>query len=157
VEAAPTGGACVRLAPAGRLAEACWRALPTHAPHVTPDAFVVMPDHLHGLVLFHAAPEAAPAAVPDAMPEAPRPTPAPHAGRRFGQPQAGSLSTLMRSYKAAVIRYKAAVIRAARPPARLRWQRSFHDRVVRDADELARIRHYIQANPAAWLARYGPG
>jgi hypothetical protein len=53
--------------------------------------------------------------------------------------------------------YKAAVTRAARrgPLPGFCWQRNFHDRVVRDADELARIRHYIQANPAAWLARYG--
>jgi REP element-mobilizing transposase RayT len=30
------------------------------------------------------------------------------------------------------------------------WQRSFHDRIIRDGRELARIRRYIANNPAKW-------
>ncbi|MFB6274049.1 MAG: transposase, partial [Salinibacter sp.] len=30
------------------------------------------------------------------------------------------------------------------------WQRNYHERVIRDEDELARLRRYIQANPARW-------
>jgi hypothetical protein len=34
--------------PIGHLVERCWRALPTHFPGVELDAFVVMPNHIHG-------------------------------------------------------------------------------------------------------------
>ena len=34
----------------GRIAEACWRFLPRHFPHVRLDAFVVMPNHIHGII-----------------------------------------------------------------------------------------------------------
>jgi REP-associated tyrosine transposase len=30
------------------------------------------------------------------------------------------------------------------------WQRNYHDRIVRDEDELTRIREYILNNPASW-------
>ncbi len=36
----------------GRIIEACWREIPAHFPNVMPDAFVVMPNHVHGVLLF---------------------------------------------------------------------------------------------------------
>jgi REP element-mobilizing transposase RayT len=36
----------------GELVHSCWLDIPLHFPHVTLDAFVVMPDHLHGVLLF---------------------------------------------------------------------------------------------------------
>jgi REP element-mobilizing transposase RayT len=30
------------------------------------------------------------------------------------------------------------------------WQRNYYDRIVRDEDELSRIREYIAVNPARW-------
>lgn len=43
--------------------------------------------------------------------------------------------------------YKGGVTRMA---GRRMWQRSFYDRVIRNADELAAIRDYIRNNPAQW-------
>lgn len=40
----------VRLNRAGRVAEACWLAIPEHFPHVELDAYVVMPNHVHGII-----------------------------------------------------------------------------------------------------------
>jgi hypothetical protein len=36
----------------GELVRSCWLDIPRHFPHVTLDAFVVMPDHLHGVLIF---------------------------------------------------------------------------------------------------------
>ena len=43
--------------------------------------------------------------------------------------------------------FKAAVSRQAGRPV---WQRSFHDRVIRDDDELEALRRYIEDNPLRW-------
>jgi putative transposase len=42
----------VRLSPVGLVAAACWEAIPAHADHVELDAFVVMPNHVHGILHF---------------------------------------------------------------------------------------------------------
>jgi hypothetical protein len=36
----------------GGIVRDCWREIPTHFPHVVTDAFVLMPDHIHGILLF---------------------------------------------------------------------------------------------------------
>jgi hypothetical protein len=63
------------------------------------------------------------------------------------RPSPGTVSVIVRSFKAAVTR-----------ELRLKglwndqpfWQKNFHDRVIRDKDELERIRAYIANNPVAW-------
>ena len=42
----------VELNAVGRIVEKVWHELPEHYPHVELDAFVVMPDHVHGIVVF---------------------------------------------------------------------------------------------------------
>jgi REP element-mobilizing transposase RayT len=36
----------------GKLVQTCWLAIPEHFPNVTVDAFVVMPNHVHGILLL---------------------------------------------------------------------------------------------------------
>ena len=43
-------GEAIELSDVGQAAEACWRAIPEHFPDVELGAFVVMPDHVHGIV-----------------------------------------------------------------------------------------------------------
>ena len=42
----------MRLSTAGELAERCWHALPFHFSHLSLDAFVIMPNHIHGILTF---------------------------------------------------------------------------------------------------------
>ena len=123
-------GGAVALNRAGRVAYACWAAIPDHAPRVRLDAFVVMPNHVHGLLGL--------------APTAPPPEVAARPPMGHLSPKAGSLPVVVRSYKAAVTR-------AARSfdPA-FAWQPRFHDHVVRDEADLRRIRAYIEGNPATW-------
>lgn len=96
----------------GTVAAACWHSIPEHFAGVELDAFVVMPDHVHGLLWL---------------------------------PGNGPvLSTIVGNYKAAVSR----AIRRADPSApAVLWQRTFHDRIVRDERALTNIRRYIEENP----------
>jgi REP element-mobilizing transposase RayT len=47
----------VELTPEGAIAAECWRALPDHFAHTCVDAFVVMPDHVHGIVIIEHEPD----------------------------------------------------------------------------------------------------
>ena len=40
----------------GRVAEQCWQAIPDHFPHVELDAFIVMPNHVHGILFIVGTP-----------------------------------------------------------------------------------------------------
>jgi REP element-mobilizing transposase RayT len=102
------------------------------------DAFIVMPDHVHGILCFA-----------DARVTADRP-------RRFGDAVPRSLSTILGTYKAEVTKR----INAQRGTPGLKvWQRNYYEHVVRSRAELARIRWYIMTNPVRWNRqnRWTPG
>jgi hypothetical protein len=42
----------IRLNDAGRLVQIVWDGLPEHYPHVSLDHWVIMPNHVHGIVSF---------------------------------------------------------------------------------------------------------
>ena len=140
----------VHLSEVGGVARDCWQAIPDHHKQVTLDAYVIMPNHVHGLVIIQPDGEGAEGAGRKdtrsrvLTADSTRPTDTAHT-RRFGHSVAGSLSTIIGSYKAAVTRY---VRRSLMPD--FQWHRNFHDRVVRNAEELERIRHYIRLNPSRW-------
>ncbi len=121
----------------GRIALRMWNATPVHFPHVTLDAFVAMPNHVHGII----------AIVEDNRRDAACRVPTTDGIRAFGKPQAGSLSTIVRSYKSAVTRH---INRAQGTPGATAWQSRFYEHVLRGRRDLERIRHYIARNPARW-------
>ncbi len=41
----------VRLGPAGKIVSAAWSALSRRFPDIQTDAFVVMPNHIHGIII----------------------------------------------------------------------------------------------------------
>jgi putative transposase len=108
------------LSEAGRIADRFWREIPEHFPRAVVDEHVVMPNHVHGLLRL-----------------VDRPTACRGPMEAFGKPVAGSVPTIMRSYKGAVTRA------LGRNP----WHRRFYE--VRARDERARfnIRNYIRRNP----------
>jgi hypothetical protein len=123
---------------AGLLADRCWREIPAHFPRAVVDEHVVMPDHVHGLLhLVYGA-----TACRGSMDTACRgPLEA------FGKPVAGSVPTIVRSYKAAV----------SRALGYSPWQGRFYE--VRARTELARanIRRYLRDNPRNYHALANAG
>ena len=118
------------------IAEQCWREIPSHFPAVQLDEWVVMPNHLHGIVVL------------DLRRGVPwnAPTKSKHANPFSAiSPRPRTLSVIIRAYKASV------TLRCRRlgVPA-FGWQRSYHERIIRDEYELNRIRRYIAENPSKW-------
>ena len=119
------------LSDAGQLAEAAWQALPQHYPGVRLDAWVIMPNHVHGIIVLEAGQRAG------LKPAPTRPSPDPKP----------ALSELVRAFKT----FSARRINTARNTVGSPfWQRNYYEHVIRDDDTLNRIRQYIVDNPAKW-------
>ncbi len=117
----------------GRIVDACWRAIPEHFPHVCIDEFVVMPDHVHGIIRITRKHERS------------RPVGYPPRG-----PSPGSLGAIIGSLKSAASRRINRLRSATRPQI---WQRNYWDRLVRSPSHLHAMRLYIRLNPANWSRR----
>ena len=114
--------------PQAQIVEACWLQIPSRFPFVALDTFAVMPDHIHGLLLFDK---------PDEQ------TPLLNYQNTFG-PQRDNLAAVIRGFKSGVSAL------AKKNGLTFGWQSRFHDRVVRNDAELKKIQHYIGNNPARW-------
>ncbi len=137
----------------GRLVQSCWEAIPSHFSQAELDAWVLMPNHLHGILAIrrnsqgvgaqHAAPSP-PARRPPFVNSGaflPRSSPLP------SNVSPGSLSAIIRSFKSASTREANKVRGTAGVTI---WQRNYFEHVIRDDNELERIRAYIQENPSRW-------
>ena len=118
-----------------RLPSLTYRGDHPHESGVLLDAFILMPNHLHGIVILN---------LPDGAPR----------GRRVGQFKAPSLGlgAILRGFKSAVT----SAVRKEHPKTVLQvWQRGYYDRIIRDGAELERFQQYIACNPLQWeLDRY---
>ena len=101
----------------GIVVQACWDQLPSHFPRIQLDAFVVMPNHVHGILFIQETGSAERLASTSNV--------AP-----------GSLGALVRSFKSASTRQ---IIEMRRTPGRPVWQRGYYERVVRYDAELNRM------------------
>lgn len=114
-----------------------WQAIPDHFDHVQLDEFIVMPNHLHGLIGIKSFPDVNRR---DVVTDE-------NKNQRMSEisPKSGSLGTIIRSYKGSVtswcnrnrIEY-------------FNWQTNYYDQIVRDKKSFNRIREYIYYNPIRW-------
>jgi REP element-mobilizing transposase RayT len=110
--------ASIRLTSWGAMARTEWERLGKRWSNVSIDEFVVMPNHIHGLVLIIDNGERAP-----------------------------KLGSIVNAFKGDVVKR---VRDVSGNSSMALWQRSYYDHIVRDQDELDRIREYIRNNPAQW-------
>lgn len=121
---------------AGRVVEMCWKEIPNHFPHVQLDEFVIMPNHVHGILFIGDTP------IGRAKNFSPLPDP------KFLRRPAGTSKTL-----GSVIRgFKIGVTKWLRQNTSIQdvWQRNYWEHIVRHDSELTGIREYIHNNPAQW-------
>jgi REP element-mobilizing transposase RayT len=145
----------------GQVIEDCWSAIPIHFPGVSLDEFVVMPNHLHGIVIIgvgatHASPGTATYQSMSHQLSSPQ-TRARHASPLRDSSISGSLlahGPKPKSLAAIVGSFKSAAAKRInllrRTPGALLWQRNYYEHVIRNEAELSRIREYIVTNPARW-------
>lgn len=135
----------IRLNDAGRMVQAVWKELSIHYPGVEGDEFVVMPNHVHGLIVLVGA---GPRACPDVGPR----RACPEKGQPQGVAPTLSLPDVLHRFKTLTTkRYADSVEQLGWIPFHHRlWQRNYYEHVVRDEESLDRIRQYILDNPARW-------
>lgn len=130
----------VKLSEMGKIANQFWRKIPAHYPSVQLDEFIVMPNHLHGVLLLDLDFDPDTHAV---WAQNFAPIRAREHYNKFG-PQPMNLASIIRGFKMAVRKY------AVMHNLEFFWHRGFYDRIVRNQDELDRITVYIRNNPDNW-------
>ena len=130
----------MRLNVYGRVVDACWRAIPDHFPHVMLDVYVIMPNHVHGIIAIVDDPPVGARHASPLRPLSPRLD-----GVRGPAP--GSLGAIIGSFKSAATRRINRLRGVSGLPV---WQRNYYERIIRDDDELQLARAYVFNNPAAW-------
>ena len=132
----------MRTNEAGEMVRRVWERLSGRFPCIQLDAFVVMPNHVHGILLID------------------QPVGAPLVGAHRGAISptrattgvAPTLGAVVGAYKSLTTRaYIEGVNAGAWPSFRKRlWQRNYYEHVVRNDASLAELRQYILDNPARW-------
>ena len=134
----------MRLNAAGHIVHDEWLRTEALRPNVELDAFVVMPNHFHGIIVLD----------PDCgdtldgrgtllrAPLQRAPT-----VEQFGKPTSNSIPTIVRLFKSASTK-RINELRAT-PGARV-WQRNYYEHIIRSEESLNRIREYITNNPMQW-------
>ncbi len=127
----------------GQIVEGEWLRTPDIRPFVVLDEFIVMPNHLHGIIVF-TDPGARPARAHSCAPL--------QHGRLRRQPR--SLGSFVAGFKSATT---TRINDLHGTPSVPLWQRGYYEHVIRDEDELQHIREYILTNPLRWeLDRENP-
>jgi len=146
---------------AGRAADQCWCDIPTHFPQVALDEFIVMPNHVHGILIMtdpgaanhvgannHSPPSVGDGAntvgantvrANNHSPLQDRTGPRPH-----GTSQ--TIGSIIRGFKIGVTKW----MRENTGVGDV-WQRNYYESIIRNEESLNRIRQYIMNNPASWM------
>jgi putative transposase len=123
----------------GRIVSEHWFDLPKHFVGLELDAFVVMPNHIHGILLLNSLKSSViekPASGDAVVGAGPRP-----ARRR------PKLPDIIGEFK----RFSALKINSTRGiTGQPVWQRNYFERVVRDGKEMEKVQRYIGENPMRW-------
>ena len=132
----------MRLNELGRIVRDEWLKTAKLRPRVVLDEFVVMPNHVHGIIMV----------VDDdggrgTLQRAPT-------IERFGKSTSDSIPTIVRLFKSATTRR---INQHRGTPGTLVWQRNYYEHIIRNEQTLNRIRRYIVENPLRWhLDRENP-
>jgi putative transposase len=136
----------VRVSGAGEIVAQTWDSLPSRFPYVELDAFVIMPNHVHAIIVITDPP---PPVDPDSV------------GAELALPKktgdasiAPTLGRIVQAFKSiSAIACNRLLERSGVPF----WQRNYWEHVIRDDADLARLRAYIEGNPGKWAEdRYHP-
>ena len=105
----------------GKIAKLAWENIPDHFPNVEIDEYIVMPNHIHGIIIMNIS-----------------------VGDGHARP-VNNLSVIIGSYKSAVTKQINLINEGI-----FKWQRFFYDHVIRTEGSLNKVREYIRNNPTNW-------
>jgi putative transposase len=138
----------IELSESGRLAFTEWEKLSERFTMIDLDEFVIMPNHVHGIIiiadnigadLVGARQKGIPYSVNNFL--------ASPLLRQIDTSQSGSLGAIIGSYKSTVARIINGLLKT---PGATIWQRNYYEHIIRNETEYESIREYIANNPFRW-------
>jgi REP element-mobilizing transposase RayT len=120
----------MRINSLGAIADKYWQEIPQHFPNVALDVYTIMPNHLHGILWIMESSENG------------------NKNRKFGDIVVGSISSIVRSYKAIVSKKINQICN--KKGLSIVWQSRYYEQIIRDEKALVNIRSYIMNNPLNW-------
>ena len=129
----------------GEHTQKCWKDIPSHFPNVRLDEFVVMPNHVHGIIIIDNTKNNIENKVGN------KDFCSNVGNKDFCSLQpwqtklSKSLSSIIRGFKIGVTKYF-----KKNQYINFKWQKSFYDHVIRTETSLNNIRNYIKDNPLRW-------
>jgi len=121
----------MKLSEIGIAAEKYWHEIPQHFPFVKLGAFVVMPNHIHGIIIIDKNDDN------DITASSQSPK------NKFG-PQSKNLASIIRGYKIGVTKF------AKQINPQWEWQSRYYDHIIRNDKSYKKISEYIINNPVNW-------
>ncbi len=142
----------IHLSETGQIAAKMWDEIPLHFPNADLGDFIVMPNHIHGIIIISKpictpvvrALHATPVQSPETESLSSQGTSPKNEIMSSISPKSGSLSAIIRSYKSAVSK------QAHEYDSGFSWHRNFNDIIICTSGQLYRIRNYILHNPEKW-------
>ena len=131
----------MKLSKLGHAARKYWKKIPKHFPFVKLDEFIVMPNHVHGIIIITKKPQNAQYVETQDFASLPLRRNGHH--NKFG-PQSRNLASIIRGYKIGVKKY------ANKKNKEFFWQAGFYDHIINTDEALNNIRQYIINNPTNW-------
>jgi len=120
---------------AGNVAAKCWQDIPNHFLHIELDEYVIMPNHIHGVIVLSDDENGKGTMLRAATNE------------QFAKPTSNTIPTIIRGFKSIVTKKINEFRQTPRNPV---WQRNYYEHIIRDEIDLNRIRKYIVENPLKW-------
>ena len=125
----------------GKIAEKQWLELPEHFENVGLDVFVIMPNHVHGIIVIDGVGNRLACSQKENSKWRNR-----RACSLQKERQHQKLPVIIGSYKAGATR----TINCLRNDFNFQWQKSFYDHIIRNEKSLRGIKGYITHNPLKW-------
>lgn len=113
----------MKLNDLGKIVELFWNNIPKHYPNIELDYYVIMPNHFHGIIINNVETGHAPSLLK----------------------KVPTLGNVVGSFKSAVSRWA-----NKNDHNNFKWQQRFYDHIIRNENDLQRIRTYIKNNPLKW-------
>jgi putative transposase len=140
----------IRLSPLGKIIQMEWCNMPKRFPNVQSDVFTIIPNHLHGIMIIDVENRRSNL---HGYPNIRRGNPCGYPIERAETSPAPTLGDIIGAFKSLCIHQ----CRENSLNVGKFWQRNYYEHIIRNENELYRIREYIQNNPLKWeLDRENP-
>jgi putative transposase len=144
--------------PIGAIAYTYWNEIPKHFKNIRLGEFIIMPNHIHGIIEIVCPPHGVDlqsptnslagsrhGVTPQSQQESPVGSSHGKANKNeFGKTIPGSISAIIGQYKSSVTRW------CNKNDYNFAWQSRFHDHIIRGESDFNRIEQYIINNVANW-------